>query len=153
MKILKFNAGPLTNFEVYDFLQKKGASTDPAQRIMITKIRPSELQVFDYLVGRPACNQTRESINEFMEKCKEFDLVKVEMVNIINTRPTDIVEIVPCIEKYEERMDDDRLQKLQDMVDSVLPPPPPRNSDVEAAMDDSDQATDEETPDNQMDTT
>ncbi|KAL9239667.1 hypothetical protein vseg_013969 [Gypsophila vaccaria] len=149
MKILKANAGPLTNFEVYDFLLKKGASTDPAQRVM-TKLRLFELQVFDYLVERPASSQTRESINEFMEKYKEFNLAKAEVVNIINIRPIDVVELVPCIEEYEKRMDDDRLGKLQNMVDTVLPPPPPRNSDTEAAADNSAQATDDETPEDEM---
>ncbi|XP_074292255.1 uncharacterized protein LOC141619129 [Silene latifolia] len=123
MKILKKNAGPLTNFEVYDFLQKKGASLDPAQRLMTT-LAPSELTVFDYLAQTPASTQTRESIIEFTEKVKVFNLAKAEVVNIINIRPIDPVEAAPIIEEFTERMDDDRFGELQTMIDTVLPPRP-----------------------------
>ncbi|KAH9614448.1 hypothetical protein KSS87_002214 [Heliosperma pusillum] len=134
MKILKANAGALTNFEVYDFLHKKGASVDPAQRVM-TKLRESELKVFDHLVHTAACNQTRESIIEFTEKSKEFNLAKSEVVNIINIRPTDPVEAAPCIEDYLERMDDELLEELQTMINTVLPPRPERQMSEEDEMD------------------
>ena len=52
-------------------------------------------QVYDYLVKTPACNQTRESICEFIEKSKEYQLAKAEVLNIINIRPSSAVEIVP----------------------------------------------------------
>jgi hypothetical protein len=44
--------------------------------------------VYDYLVETAACNQTKENINEFLEKCKKFDLVKADLLNIINIRPS-----------------------------------------------------------------
>lgn len=53
----------------------------------------SYIQVYDYLVQSAACKQTRENINEFLERCKKYDLAKAELLNIINIRPSSAVEI------------------------------------------------------------
>ena len=55
------------------------------------------LQVYDYLVETPACNQTRENINEFLERFKKYNLAKAELLNIINIRPSQTVEIYTVI--------------------------------------------------------
>ena len=53
------------------------------------------VQVYDYLVESAACNQTRERVKNFLEKSKEYQLAKAEVINIINIRPTSAVELVP----------------------------------------------------------
>ncbi|RZB52311.1 hypothetical protein D0Y65_048676 [Glycine soja] len=68
VKNLEGNAGALTNFEVLDFLQAKGASKDPTR--VIAKVAQSEYKVYDYLVDTAASVQTRESINEFLTSVK-----------------------------------------------------------------------------------
>ncbi|XP_021905149.1 uncharacterized protein LOC110820081 isoform X4 [Carica papaya] len=80
MKILESYAGALTNFEVLNFLNSRGASRDPTR--VIASIAQSEYK-------------TRECINEFLEKCKKYNLAKAEMLNIINLRPCSVVEIDP----------------------------------------------------------
>lgn len=144
MKILKANAGPLTNFEVLDFLRSRGALNDPTR--LMSSVAPSEFKVYDYLVKTPACNQTRENICEFIEKSKEYQLAKAEVLNIINIRPSTAVEIVPLIEEWEDRMED-KIEELEEMVVQLLPPGPlppgEPKADGEPAMDDSAEATDE----------
>ena len=49
--------------------------------------------MYDYLVQTAACNQTSEHINEFVDKCKIYGLAKAEVLNIINIRPTSIIDI------------------------------------------------------------
>ncbi|CAO2818945.1 unnamed protein product [Amaranthus hypochondriacus] len=93
MKIQKANAGPLTNFEVLELLRSRGASTDPTRAMSLTT--PSEFKVYDYLVESAACNQTRECIKNFLDKSKEYQLAKAEVINIINIRPTSAVELAP----------------------------------------------------------
>ncbi|XP_021905148.1 uncharacterized protein LOC110820081 isoform X3 [Carica papaya] len=93
MKILESYAGALTNFEVLNFLNSRGASRDPTR--VIASIAQSEYKVYDYLFDTAACSQTRECINEFLEKCKKYNLAKAEMLNIINLRPCSVVEIDP----------------------------------------------------------
>ncbi|KAM3754983.1 hypothetical protein ACB098_02G004500 [Castanea mollissima] len=91
MKILEANAGALTNYEVVDFLRSKGAAVDSTR--VLAQVSPSEYKVYDYLVQTAACNQTREHINEFVDKCKIYGLAKAEVLNIINIRPTSIIDI------------------------------------------------------------
>ncbi|RYR29046.1 hypothetical protein Ahy_B01g053331 isoform A [Arachis hypogaea] len=63
-----------------------------------------------------ARDQTRESINEFLESVKSHDLAKAEILNIINIRPTNIVKIFPIVE----------------IVKRTLPPPPEDANGAEA---------------------
>ncbi|XP_047172910.1 DNA-directed RNA polymerase III subunit RPC9-like [Vigna umbellata] len=122
MKILEVNAGALTNFEVLDFLQAKGASKDPTR--VITKVAHSEYKVYDYLVDTAASDQTRESIDEFLTSIKRHDLAKTEVLNILNTRPAGEVEIFPIIENCEGRFPDEEVTEIVDLVTKTLPPPP-----------------------------
>uniref|UniRef100_A0A5B6YNU1 DNA-directed RNA polymerase III subunit RPC9 n=1 Tax=Davidia involucrata TaxID=16924 RepID=A0A5B6YNU1_DAVIN len=123
MKILKANCGALTNFEVLDFLRSRGAAKDPTR--VIAPIAPSEWKVYDYLEQSVACNQTRESIKEFSEKCKKYKLATAEVINIINVRPSSVVEIDPIIEECDTRMGEG-VEDLVEMVMQVLPSPPTR---------------------------
>ncbi|XP_052184182.1 uncharacterized protein LOC127796200 [Diospyros lotus] len=121
MKILRANAGALTNFEVLDFLRSRGAAKDPTR--IIVPVAPSEFKVFEYLEQSAACCQTRESIKEFVEKCKKYNLAKAEILNIINIRPSSVVEIDPIVEENEKRLGDS-VEELVEMVAEVFPPPP-----------------------------
>ncbi|KAG2728177.1 hypothetical protein I3843_01G188500 [Carya illinoinensis] len=121
MKSLEANAGALTNFEVLDFLRSKGAANDSTR--VLAKVAPSEYKVYDYLVQSAACKQTRENINEFLERCKKYDLAKAELLNIINIRPSSAVEIYTIVEECEKRFGD-AVEELVELVEKVLPPPP-----------------------------
>ncbi|XP_039029774.1 DNA-directed RNA polymerase III subunit RPC9-like [Hibiscus syriacus] len=124
MKIKEANAGALTNFEVLDFLRSRGASKDPTR--VIAPIAPSEFKVYDYLLESPACNQTKEQINKFLTRCKSYKLAKAEVLNIINLRPSALVEIDPIIEESEKRFGE-QLEELVNLVVEVLPEPPKQN--------------------------
>ncbi|KAK8571861.1 hypothetical protein V6N13_047493 [Hibiscus sabdariffa] len=121
MKIKEANAGALTNFEVLDFLRSRGASKDPTR--VIVSIAPSEFKVYDYLMESPACNQTKEQVSEFLTRCESYKLAKAEVLNIINLRPSQLVEIVPIIEESEKRFGE-KLEELVNLVVEVLPEPP-----------------------------
>ncbi|XP_057752564.1 uncharacterized protein LOC130970483 [Arachis stenosperma] len=130
MKILEANNGALTNFEVLDFLRAKGASKDPTR--VLAKVAQSEYKVYDYLIDTAARDQTRESINEFLESVKSHDLAKAEILNIINIRPTNIVEIFPIIECCDTRFSDEELTETVEIVKRTLPPPPEDANGAEA---------------------
>ncbi|KAL1327339.1 hypothetical protein HN51_037399 [Arachis hypogaea] len=130
MKILEANNGALTNFEVLDFLRAKGASKDPTR--VLAKVAQSEYKVYDYLIDTAARDQTRESINEFLESVKSHDLAKAEILNIINIRPTNIVEIFPIIECCDTRFSDEELTEIVEIVKRTLPPPPEDANGAEA---------------------
>ncbi|KAJ8568495.1 hypothetical protein K7X08_028028 [Anisodus acutangulus] len=124
MKILEANAAALTNFEVLDFLRSRGAGRDPTR--VIVPVAPSEFKVYEFLEQTAACNQTRQSIDEYLGKCKSIKLAKAEILNIINIRPSSLVELYPIIEEYDNRFGE-AAETMEDFVESVvqlLPPPP-----------------------------
>ncbi|KAJ0974087.1 hypothetical protein J5N97_016052 [Dioscorea zingiberensis] len=142
MKILDPNAGTLTNFEVLDLLRSRGATSDPLGAL--GAVSPSECKVYSFLVESAACNQTRESIEEFLKKCEKFKLSKTEVLNIINLRPSSQPLIYPLISNCDTRLaknedeGTDEVQELVDLVTEVLPLPPAKPEDeaeVEAAGD------------------
>ena len=45
------------------------------------------------MVNTPAGTHTRERVEEFKEKCRQYDLGNDKILNIINTRPASVVEI------------------------------------------------------------
>ncbi|ONK76529.1 uncharacterized protein A4U43_C03F29190 [Asparagus officinalis] len=128
MKILKKNDGPLTNFEVLEFLRSRGATSDPLG--CLGSVAASECKVFDYLIQTPACNQTRKDVDEFLKRSENFDLAKAEKLNIINLRPSTQAEIYPIIEYCDKRFagnEDEGISKVDELVQMVveiLPPPP-----------------------------
>ncbi|XP_022739123.1 DNA-directed RNA polymerase III subunit RPC9-like [Durio zibethinus] len=144
MKIKEANAGALTNFEVLDFLRSRGASKDPTR--VIVPIAPSSNSVYDYLVESAACNQTKEHVNEFLERCKKYKLAKAEVLNIINLRPSALVEIDPIIEQSEKRFGD-QLEELVNLVVEVLPEPPAQKTAEEVSNKDKEETTDEKNMD------
>ncbi|PWA85643.1 HRDC-like protein [Artemisia annua] len=121
MKILQENAGQLTNFEVLDFLKSRGAAKDPTK--VLAPIAPSEFKVYDYLVQSVAKSQTRESIAKFVAECKPYKLTKSEIANIINIRPSSVVEIDPLIENLDSRLGES-VEDLVQLVVEVFPPSP-----------------------------
>ncbi|XP_072973173.1 uncharacterized protein [Typha angustifolia] len=125
MKILKRNAGALTNFEVLHFLRSRGATSDPMG--CLGAVAPSECKVFEYLVETPACNQTRELIDDFLIRSEKFKLADAEKLNIINLRPSSQPEIYSMIEECGKRLvmgEIDEVPELLDLINEILPQPP-----------------------------
>lgn len=141
MKIEKANAGALTNFEVLDFLRSRGASKDITR--VIAPVAPSEYKVFDYLMETVACNQKRENINELMEKLSKFKLAKAEVLNIINLRPSSLVEIDPMIEQSEKRFGE-QLEEIVNVVAEVLPAAPSQLKPEEEINEEKEETADDE---------
>ncbi|KAL3649010.1 hypothetical protein CASFOL_005413 [Castilleja foliolosa] len=121
MKILEKSAGALTNFEVLDLLRSRGAAKD-SSRVMAF-VSPSEYKVFDYLEETPACNQTRDIVNKFVDECKKFDLAKAEILNVINIRPSSAVEVYTIVEECESRLEE-KNDEFIEAITRMLPPHP-----------------------------
>ncbi|KAJ3708959.1 hypothetical protein LUZ61_012664 [Rhynchospora tenuis] len=133
MKIEKANAGNLTNFEVFDFLRSRGATSDPMG--CIGSVSPSECKVFEYLSGTLACMQTRESVNEFLIKADKFKFITTfEKLNIINSTPTAMPALYATIKDCDKRiangkehsakenqLQEDQLQELLEVVKEIFP--------------------------------
>ncbi|CAN6862841.1 unnamed protein product [Brassica oleracea] len=119
---MKANAGTLTNFEVLDLLNSRGASNDTTR--VIAPITTLEYKVYDYLMETPACTQTQEIITNFSDQCKDFKLAKAEILNIINIRPSSTVNLASILEEPSERGIDKKAKEgILKLVEALLPSP------------------------------
>ncbi|KAE8767292.1 DNA-directed RNA polymerase III subunit RPC9 [Hordeum vulgare] len=134
----KANAGHLTNFEVLDFLRTRGAKIDPMG--CLGAVAASECKVvYEYLLKTPACNQTRESVTEFANRCEGFKLTDADKQNIINWRPASAADVYAMVEECGKRFckdergmaqdEEDRANELVALVDEVFPAPPANPED------------------------
>ncbi|XP_048605585.1 uncharacterized protein LOC106378883 [Brassica napus] len=132
---VKANAGALTNFEVLNLINSKGASKITTR--VIAAIARSEYKSFryDYLNETVASTQTLESVTTFSDKCKDFKLAKAEILNIINIRPSvDFKALLDLIieEPKEWGIDTDGILEL---VQDFLPPLPVVETQMEKDQD------------------
>ncbi|CAG7871446.1 unnamed protein product [Brassica rapa] len=117
---VKANTDVLTNFEVLDLINSKRASKDTTR--VIAAVARSEYKVCNYLNETVASTQTLESVTTFSNKCKDFKLTKVEILNIINIRPSvDFKALLdPIIAEPKERGID--IDGILELVQDLLPP-------------------------------
>ncbi|CAG5105643.1 Oidioi.mRNA.OKI2018_I69.chr1.g2317.t1.cds [Oikopleura dioica] len=78
------------------------------------------LETANYLSKLPAAQQTKEGIVEFVQKLKADDdgakLLPNELMQIVNLRPQQPVELYLLIEDIEGRISEENVDKLQELV-------------------------------------
>ncbi|GMH43054.1 hypothetical protein BSKO_10976 [Bryopsis sp. KO-2023] len=114
MKILEKSAGLLTNREVFKVLQEKGAAEQEVRLAL-----PSERKVYEYLKHK--IRSTKEgAIQEFKDAVTELNLTKSELVQLVNLEPTLPVEVVLVVDHCEERLGEEKVQLVLDVVEKTL---------------------------------
>ncbi|QHO53722.1 uncharacterized protein DS421_2g50450 [Arachis hypogaea] len=125
LEILAAGAYGLPQFRLRVFLW----GTKPSEVSLRLTDLEATLDASPFTFDTAARDQTRESINEFLESVKSHDLAKAEILNIINIRPTNIVEIFSCC---DTRFSDEELTEIVEIVKRTLPPPPEDANGAEA---------------------
>lgn len=74
-----------------------------------------------YLENTPCGQQTEKSVAECLEQLKPFGLSKTEKLMIINNPPTTALEIQLMIEESEERLTEDQVKQILDIVVKNFP--------------------------------
>lgn len=127
MKVLQGNAGLLSNFEVLDLLRSRGADKGP-----LSKLVPSELKVYNYLIPTPAGTQNTESLKNFLADTEPFNFTAAEKLQVLNSRPSTEVEVHLIVEDCDERLSSERVEQFLAVVEQTLPPAPSVPGAVEA---------------------
>jgi len=124
MEIVDEHAGILTNFEVLQVLKDVQASRNgyrkPNKNQQHATILYSSLK---YLHNTPCTHQQPEVIKEFNEAVNGFNLTKAERLQLLNQRPTTAVEIQLIVEESEERLSEQQIEELLNIVTTILPDP------------------------------
>ena len=141
MEVLDECSAMLSNYEVYSFLtdlqskQKGHKKSNKHQQNLAT----ISYETVKYLEKTPCQDENEEVINRFLSALHRYKLTKAEKLQLLNHRPTTAVEIQLMIEESEERLAEDQIDELLDLISTCFP-----DSSAAAEADD-EEAMEEET--------
>lgn len=110
----------LSNFEVLNLLNDmhKGQSK---QSKLQTNLATISYEITQYLENSACAKQSPEIIATFMKAVEPFKLTKAEKLQLLNLRPRTAVEIQLIVEESEERLTEEQIYELLEIVKENLP--------------------------------
>ncbi|KAF9585434.1 hypothetical protein BGW38_002420 [Lunasporangiospora selenospora] len=125
MEILKANAAMLSNFEVLTLLKDQKALRQANEvagaREVAENLRTVEFEVQKYLNDTPCSSQTSEQILSLKRALSKYELMKVELLQILNLRPKSAVELLLVVEEFEERLSLEDCDEIVRIISETLP--------------------------------
>eukprot|EP00795_Rhopilema_esculentum_P000387 gene387-10053_t len=109
MEVTNENSAMLSNYEVLALLQegKKG-------KHIPTNVATISYETTRYLESTPCKQQKPETIKNLMEALAPFNLTKAEKLQLLNLRPTSVVELQLIVEELDERL------KSEEEIETIL---------------------------------
>ncbi|CAG9767160.1 unnamed protein product [Ceutorhynchus assimilis] len=125
MEIVNSNSASLSNYEVLKHLQKIKESKikHGGQLATIT------YETLHYLEEAQCKNQTAESIAACIKDLEPFNLNKSEKLMLVNTPPTTALEIQLMIEESEDRLTEEQVQQILNILVQHFPHIAPAKQD------------------------
>ncbi|CAK5037015.1 unnamed protein product [Meloidogyne enterolobii] len=74
-----------------------------------------------YLNDTNATLQKRENIVDLINSLKKFKLTGAEIIQIVNLRPKQALEVQLIVEECEERLSEEELDELVETICRILP--------------------------------
>ncbi|KAF8931994.1 hypothetical protein BGZ47_011587 [Haplosporangium gracile] len=125
MEILQTNSAMLSNYEVMALLAdqkaQRIANEVAGTREVAENLRTVEFEVQKYLATSPCSTQSGDQIRELKKAFKDYELMKVELLQILNLRPKSAVELLLVIEEFEERFTLEDCDKMLSIIAKALP--------------------------------
>lgn len=121
METIKTNAAFLCNFEVMQILQQLKDNTQKKHK-REGSLATVTYETVHYLQGTECKTQNAQSIQKFLEAMKQFKLTKTEKLMMVNTPPRTELEIQLIVQESEERLSEDDVRKVIDIVNEHFPP-------------------------------
>lgn len=110
----------LSNFEVLSLLNDmhKGQSKQSKTQKNLATI---SYEITQYLENTACAKQSPEIIESFMKALEPFKMTKAEKIQLLNLRPQTAVEIQLIVEESEERLTEEQIYELLEVVKEHLP--------------------------------
>ncbi|XP_019872196.1 DNA-directed RNA polymerase III subunit RPC9 [Aethina tumida] len=117
MEIINSNCATLSNFEIMVHLQriKDGKKKHKGQLATIT------YETLRYLENTQCKDQEPESIKNCLKALEPYSLTKTEKLMLINTPPTTALEIQLMIEESEERLTEQQVEEILQIIIQNFP--------------------------------
>ena len=136
MEVKNENVALLSNLEVLMLLKdiQAGRNNQQKPNKHHQNLGTITYETVKYLERTPCALQASEHVVSFMEAMKDFDLTKAEKLQLLNNRPTSLVEMHLMIEESDERMSDEYMGRLMNAIVTHLPGPEPELPAAEENM-------------------
>lgn len=123
MDVINENSALLSNYEVYKLLDdiQNGRNGQKKPNKYLTSLATITFETSKYLEKTACKDQSEEIVAKFLEAIKTFKLTKAEKLQLLNQRPTSAVEIQLIVEESEERLSEEQVQQILDIVNETLP--------------------------------
>lgn len=120
MEVVNENVATLSNAEVFQLLEDEKLIEH-----RITNVATVAYETIKHLEKTPCRHQDKDTIESFMKALERYEFTKAEKLQLLNLRPTSIVEVQLIVEELDERLKtEEELQKLIDLIEEKLPLPP-----------------------------
>ncbi|CAK7262547.1 hypothetical protein SEPCBS119000_000015 [Sporothrix epigloea] len=131
MKILEAQNALLSNFEVYEFLTERQEHLGKQKQKQNRRRGPGNpetliQELLQYFQSPPSplsqqpVTYSADAVTQLVERLREFDLAKGELLMILNMRPQTPAQLHACVEEVESRLSEDKQSQLLDIVSEVL---------------------------------
>ena len=122
MEVVNESSAMLSNYEVFSLLNdiqlgQNGQRKPSKHQKHLATISYSTLK---YLEKTPCKDQSADTVTKFMQALAPFSLTKAEKLQLLNLRPSTAVEIQLIIEESEERLTEEQIEQLLDIIASEL---------------------------------
>ena len=134
MEVVDECSSMLSNHEVFSLLEdiKSGKNGQKPPNKFLNQLATITYSTLKYLEGTPCKAQSAETIHNFLKALVPFNLTKSEKLQLLNQRPTSAVEIQLIIEESEERLTEEQIDELLEIIGTHLPEDLPEEA-MEAA--------------------
>ncbi|VDI24194.1 DNA-directed RNA polymerase III subunit RPC9-like [Mytilus edulis] len=117
MEVKNDNSAILSNYEVLQLLSDIHTGRGQIKPNKHQKnLATITYETVKYLENTPCKNQSPELIQNIMTDLQAFNLTKAEKLQILNQCPTSAVEIQLIIEESEERLTEDQIYQLLEII-------------------------------------
>jgi len=120
MEVIDSTSANLSNYEVLQLLQNL---KDNDNRKQFGSLATIKYKTVKYLESSPCSPQSDEVIATFLKAVHKFNLTKAEKLVLLNLRPTTEVEIQLIVTESEERLTEEQIQELLQVIVETLPEP------------------------------
>ena len=124
MEVLNKTAAMLSNYEVLQILEEYANEKKDKSKMSKRDQHLSTVtyETIKYLNETPSVNQNQETIQKVVRLLEPFQLTKAEKLQLVNLRPTTPVELSLIIEESEERISEEQIDEILDIVCNLPEP-------------------------------
>lgn len=118
MEVLKECSAYLSNYEVLDMLQNIKANKK--QKMKQNQLATITYQTIRYLEETSCKRQSPERIKDFLKAVESYKLTKCEKLTLLNVCPKTPLEIQLIVEDSEDRLSDEEVESLLQVIANYL---------------------------------